>query len=95
MSLSGAELLNAIQDRFSADRLRVVELCFFVENYMKNDAGIVSSSSDILRHVQKRWGDEPYMFLLGYLGGGDFPKMEKTKRDTPDRDEHGRWITPS
>jgi hypothetical protein len=92
---SGADLLNAVKDRFNDDPKRVVELCFFLENYMKSDAGIVSSATDILRHVQKRWGHEPYMFLLGYLGGGDFPKMERPKKGTPDRDEHGRWITPS
>ena len=91
MSLSpGAELLNSVQERFGDG-----PLCHFIENYMKSDAGIVSSATDILRHVQKRWGNEPYMFLLGYLGGGDFPKMERPKKGTPDRDEHGRWITPS
>lgn len=89
---SGADLLNAVNERFSSDPKRTIELCFFLENYMRNDAGIVSNTSDILRHVQRRWGDEPYMFLLGYLGAGDFPKMDKQK---PSRDEHGRWITPS
>lgn len=87
MSKASTDLLEAVSSEFTADVYQ--PLIFFLENYMANDAGSVSSSADILRHVEKRWGIDVKMFLLGYLGGGDFPKMDKLKRD-----EHGRWITP-
>lgn len=88
---SADDLLGAVSGKFPDDIS--FPLNIFIDNYMTSDGGIVSSSADILRHVHKRWGDEAYMFLLGYLGGGDFPKREKGTR--PKRDEHGRWITPS
>lgn len=82
-------LLFEMYDRFGSE-----EMCLFLFNYMKNDGGIVSRAVDILRRVQKRWGEEPYIFLVGYLGGGEFPKIEfeNEMKQELTRDEYGRWI---
>lgn len=90
MSKASVDLLEAVSSEFTETKYEA--LIHFLEHYMANDAGIVSSASDILRHVEKRWGNEVSVFLLGYLGGGDFPKMDKNAKLS--RDEHGRWITP-
>lgn len=84
-------LLDEVYNRFGNE-----DLCLFIYNYMKNDGGIVARAVDVLSRVRKRWGEEPYMFLVGYIGDGDFPKIEKpdSPRKLPERDKYGRWTTP-
>ena len=87
-SYKDVPMLFEMYDRFGNE-----EMCLYLFNYMKNDAGIVARAVDILSRVRKRWGEEPYMFLVGYLGGGEFPKIVwKVTMEDVARDEHGRWI---